>query len=112
MEKLFSYGTLQLAQVQKSLFGRLLEGSPDELPGYCVEKLKIKDRDVIEKSGTDLHPILVETEDLSSFVAGTVFEVTDEELAKADEYEVDDYGRRPVVMASGVKAWAYAASRD
>ncbi|RZJ42033.1 MAG: gamma-glutamylcyclotransferase, partial [Brevundimonas sp.] len=31
---LFSYGTLQDPNVQQANFGRLLEGSPDRLPGY------------------------------------------------------------------------------
>lgn len=34
MEKLFSYGTLQLEQVQLDTFGRLLEGQADTLQGY------------------------------------------------------------------------------
>ena len=112
MEKLFSYGTLQLAQVQESLFGRLLEGSPDELHGYKVEKLKIKDREVIEKSGADMHPILVRTGNKSEVVRGMVFELTEEELAKADAYEVAEYGRMSAVMLSGVRAWIYVAQSE
>ena len=37
MESLFSYGTLQLEEVQKALFGRILMGMKDRLPGYKVE---------------------------------------------------------------------------
>lgn len=47
MEKLFSYGTLQLPEVQRSLFGRLLNGQVDQLPGYAIKELKINDRAVI-----------------------------------------------------------------
>ncbi len=112
MEKLFSYGTLQLPQVQESLFGRLLGGTREELPGYKVEKLKIKDQSVIEKSGTDLHPILVHTGKSADVVAGMVFEVSEEELQKTDEYEVKDYKRTFADMRSGTRAWIYGSSAE
>jgi gamma-glutamylcyclotransferase (GGCT)/AIG2-like uncharacterized protein YtfP len=112
MEKLFSYGTLQLPQVQESLFGRLLDGTEEELPRYKVENLKIKDRAVIENSGTDMHPILVHTGELADVVAGMVFEVSEEELQKADEYEVKDYKRTFADMRSGTRAWIYGSSAE
>ena len=111
MEKLFSYGTLQLPQVQKSLFGRTLIGMKDVLPGYRVEELKIKDQAVIEKSGTDMHPILVKSDDPDEIVEGMIFEVTEEELARADDYEVDDYQRTFALMRSGNEAWIYSATK-
>ena len=110
MEKLFSYGTLQLPQVQESLFGRILSGTKEELPSYKIEKLKITDQSVIEKSGTDMHPILVQTGKPKDVVAGMVFEITQAELKKADEYEVDDYRRTLVTMRSGTKAWIYCSA--
>ena len=110
MENLFSYGTLQLPQVQQSLFRRLLEGSNEELPGYRIEELKIRDRAVIEKSGTDMHPILVATGNPSDFVHGIVYEIKEEELDRADDYEVDDYKRTLAKMKSGISAWIYVAS--
>ena len=110
MKKLFSYGTLQLPQVQESLFGRILSGTEEELPGYKVEKLKITDQAVIEKSGTDMHPILVRTGEPGDLVSGMVFEITQAELEKADAYEVDDYRRDLAVMSSGTQAWIYCAA--
>ena len=110
MEKLFSYGTLQLPQVQESLFGRILTGRKEDLPGYKIEKLKITDRAVIEKSGTDMHPILVRTREPSDLVSGMVFEITQAELEKADEYEVDDYRRNLAIMSSGTHAWIYCSA--
>ena len=111
MEKLFSYGTLQLPQVQESLFGRTLIGMKDVLRGYRVEELKIKDQAVIEKSGTDMHPILVKSDDPDEIVVGMIFEVTEEELARADDYEVDDYQRTFALMRSGNEAWIYSATK-
>ena len=110
MEKLFSYGTLQLPQVQESLFGRILSGTEEELLGYKVEKLKITDQAVIEKSGTDMHPILVRTREPADLVSGMVFEITQAELEKADEYEVDDYLRNLATMSSGIQAWIYCSA--
>lgn len=107
---MFSYGTLQLPQVQESLFGRILTGRKEELPGYKIEKLKITDRAVIEKSGTDMHPILVRTREPSDLVSGMVFEITQAELEKADEYEVDDYRRNLAIMSSGTHAWIYCSA--
>jgi gamma-glutamylcyclotransferase (GGCT)/AIG2-like uncharacterized protein YtfP len=40
-------------------------------------------------------------------VAGSVFEITAEELAAADQYEVPDYERVAVELKSGAQAWVY-----
>jgi len=36
-----------------------------------------------------------------------VFEISETELAAADEYEVDDYHRVAVPLRSGDRAWVY-----
>ncbi|MFI5615937.1 gamma-glutamylcyclotransferase family protein [Streptomyces sp. NPDC051567] len=109
--QLFSYGTLQLREVQLARFGRLLEGAPDALPGYRTTYIEITDPEVIAASGTDRHPLLVASSGEGEAVEGTVFSITDEELASADGYEVDDYARVRVVLRSGTKAWAYLGAR-
>ena len=109
MERLFSYGTLQLEDVQKALFGRILVGAKDKLTSYQIKDLRIKDPLVIEKSGTDIHPILVFTGNSTDIVSGTVFEISTEELKKADDYEVEDYERVSACMASGNEVWVYRA---
>lgn len=108
MERLFSYGTLQLERVQLETFGRLLDGISDVLVGYELSEVRIRDASVIEKSGTEIHPILKYTGNESDEVAGMVFEVTGEELQKADEYEVEDYKRVLGCFKSGSSAWIYA----
>ncbi len=110
MEKLFSYGTLQLEQVQLSTFGRRLGGAKDALTGYNLSTIKITDSAVIEKSGTDIHPILSFTGIASDQVEGTVFDVSQNELKQADEYEVDDYKRILIKLKSGIDAWMYVAN--
>jgi hypothetical protein len=36
-----------------------------------------------------------------------VFQITPQELAAADEYEVSEYKRVAVTLKSGLTAWAY-----
>jgi hypothetical protein len=107
---LFSYGTLQQEEVQRSNFGRLLHGSPDLLIAHRSDWVQITDPAVIAASGTDRHPIVRPTGDPSDSVAGTLFVITPAELAAADTYEVDDYRRFQVRLNSGTQAWVYLAA--
>ncbi|MFJ6326122.1 MULTISPECIES: gamma-glutamylcyclotransferase family protein [Hyphomicrobiales] len=104
---LFSYGTLQLENVQMSSFGRLLTGRPDAMPGFRKEMVEITDPDVLAKSGERFHPIVILSDSYGDAIAGTVFDITAAELEAADAYEVSDYKRIEVVLASGTKAWVY-----
>jgi gamma-glutamylcyclotransferase (GGCT)/AIG2-like uncharacterized protein YtfP len=111
MPLLFSYGTLQLENVQLSTFGRLLHGSHDEIVGYEKSFVKIEDADVVATSGETHHPIVKPSRNPADRVAGMVFEITDAELASADEYEEDQYRRVEVKLASGRAAWVYVDAR-
>lgn len=104
---LFSYGTLQLEQVQIESFGRLLQGEDDAMIGYGRELVEITDPDVIRKSGERFHPVVVHTGDIDDAVAGKVFHISAAELAAADRYEVADYRRVQVRLKSGKQAWVY-----
>lgn len=106
MPRLFSYGTLQQEQVQRAQFGRTLTGFADALPGWRSEMVEITDADVLAKSGLRFHPIVMPGAPTDS-VTGTVFEISDEELAAADSYEVADYRRVEVTLASGLSAFVY-----
>jgi gamma-glutamylcyclotransferase (GGCT)/AIG2-like uncharacterized protein YtfP len=105
-EHLFSYGTLRQDEVQLASFGRLLKGSADALVGWKQEMVEITDAGVLAKSGKRFHPILVPG-DAADRVPGMVLEVTSEELAAADRYEVADYKRVAAKLASGLTAWVY-----
>jgi Gamma-glutamyl cyclotransferase, AIG2-like len=107
---LFSYGTLQLVSVQTVLFGRILEGRPDSMPGYRQTMIELTDPDVIAKSGTASHPIVVHTGDPTDRIEGAVFLITEDELAAADTYEVSGYTRIQVSLQSGTDAWVYVAA--
>ncbi|WP_158880389.1 gamma-glutamylcyclotransferase family protein [Rhodanobacter sp. L36] len=104
---LFSYGTLQSESVQRVTFGRLLQGEPDELHGYQCTLLEIRDAQVIATSGITNHPVVHHTGDPTHAVKGAALRITQDELAQADAYEVDDYRRVDVTLASGRRAWVY-----
>ena len=70
-------------------------------------RLEIKDEEVIATSGREHHPIARRIGGFNHRVPGTVFEVSEEELANADRYEVSDYTRIETVLASGKSAWVY-----
>ncbi|MBN9244526.1 MAG: gamma-glutamylcyclotransferase [Mesorhizobium sp.] len=107
MPFLFSYGTLRYPQVQRATFGRELEGRPDALPGFARTMVAITDPEVIAKSGEASHPIVRHTGRPADEIDGVVFEITDDELAAADRYEVADYKRVAVRLRSGVEAFVY-----
>jgi len=105
--RLFSYGTLRQENVQRETFGRLLNGQADALPGFRKTMLRITDPAVLAASGEEFHPIVTASDDPADTIAGTVFEITPQELADADAYEVADYKRIAVVLASGLDAFVY-----
>ena len=106
-ELLFSYGTLRQREVQLTTFGRELNGHDDAIVGYELDWVTITDPHVIATSGSDHHPILRPSDRPDAQVEGTVFSITEVELAAADEYEVDDYRRVLVPLRSGGQAWVY-----
>lgn len=112
MPKLFSYGTLQQENVQLATFGRRLAGQADQLAGFVQTDIEIVDPEVIRTSGKTHHRMLVFTGRDEDQVKGTVFDITDAELAQADAYEVDDYKRVAVTLASGLQAWVYVDARQ
>lgn len=112
MPLLFSYGTLQLDSVQLASFGRLLAGSNDRLPGYTLQWLTIDDPQVVTTSGASRHPIARRSREPGCGIDGVVFEVTDEELASADRYEVPAYRRILANFVSGRSAWVYVDASE
>lgn len=106
-DAIFSFGTLQLEQVQQSLFGRAVPTTPDALAGFTVGELRIIDPEVIATSGKDVHPALVATRVATDVVRGALLDVTPEELAAADHYERVSFRRIAVTVLSGRDAWVY-----
>lgn len=108
---LFSYGTLQLEKVQLETFGRLLKGTKDCLGGYKLESIEITDEKTLALSQQTIHHIAIPSGNAEDKINGVVFEITDEELQKADEYEVDDYKRVLVTLDSGKNSWVYISKK-
>ncbi|WP_068875000.1 MULTISPECIES: gamma-glutamylcyclotransferase family protein [unclassified Phenylobacterium] len=106
---LFSYGTLRQPEVQRVLFGRELQTTPDALPGFELATVRITDPAVVATSGSDTHPILKRSADPGSLVPGAALAVTPDDVVAADAYEVDDYQRIVVVLRSGLRAYVYVA---
>jgi hypothetical protein len=113
MPLLFSYGTLQDERVQVATFGRSLRGARDVLPGFERQLVAITDPQVVAVSGLSHHANARYTGLRNHCVDGTVFDVTEAELAAADAYERGSgYTRVPVTLASGVSAWVYVHGKD
>ena len=106
-ELLFSYGTLRQPGVQRDVFGRQLDGRPDAIVGYDLEYVTITDPRVVASSGSDRHPILKPTDRTGAAIEGTVYRISEGDLAAADDYEVGDYQRVAVPLRSGAQAWVY-----
>ncbi|HYV85418.1 MAG TPA: gamma-glutamylcyclotransferase family protein [Patescibacteria group bacterium] len=110
MPLLFSYGTLQEESVQRSVFGRPLQGQKDELPGFEPSSVKIEDPQIAAAIGRTHHANVTFNGKGDSRVSGTVLEITEAELASADQYESHaGYVRIAAALASGRQAWVYAA---
>ena len=100
LEKLFSYGTLQMDKVQQETFGRSLCGKKEILLGYVISKIKITDQSVLARSGTEFHPILRYTGNRSDEVKGVIFEISKEERpAIADLFLLTE---KPVLYVANV----------
>ena len=110
IEHLFSYGTLQLEEVQLETFGRKLDGQPDALLGYRLAMITITDEAFVVKSGTANHRNLQFTGNSSDVLEGMVFKVTTSELEQADAYEPEGYERVKVELRSGINAWVFVYS--
>ena len=109
IHRLFSYGTLRQGDVQAAVFGRAVPTVEDSLPGHRLDWLVITSPEVIAASGSDRHPILRKGT-VGDKVEGAYLVLTDAELKAADDYEVGDYVRISVKLASGLDAWVYIAT--
>lgn len=108
MPLLFSYGDLQREPVQLATFGRRLAGAGDALAGFELSLVPIEDPQVAARLGRTHHANARSNGNEISRVRGMVFEVTDDELARADVFEAAfAYLRVSVVLASGRDAWVY-----
>lgn len=108
MPLLFSYGTLQLEEIQLATFGRKLTGGTDAIVGYEPSLVAIPDPAIVARLKKTHHNNVVKSASKRGRVQGSAFEVTDAELAQADIYEAEfNYVRVLVPLASGTESWVY-----
>jgi gamma-glutamylcyclotransferase (GGCT)/AIG2-like uncharacterized protein YtfP len=111
-EYLFSYGTLQKQEVQWKLYGRYLSGEKDVLNGYKTSAIQVKDLTFLAKGEAATQQTLHISDDKTNAVAGTIFELTQDELLQTDAYEPENYKRIKMKFASGKEAWVYLAEES
>lgn len=109
---LFSYGTLQKEKVQMELFGRTLQGTKDKLRGFKIKVIEISDQAFLSKGEEKYQKTLMASFNKNDFIEGMAFELTEEELLKADAYEPANYKRVKKILDSGTEAWIYLASEE
>jgi hypothetical protein len=112
MAYLFSSDTLLDPAVQLSTFGRLLKGEPDELFCFEQDSLTREDPTSSATTGHARYAVVRFTGRSDTLVQGTVFEVSDADLAAADRDQPIEYGRIIVTLGSGKEAWVYADVRS
>ena len=111
MPLLFSYGTLRDPSVQLRVFGRTLSGTADQLVVFAQSSFEVRDPAFVAVNGSR-HVIVHHTGRDEDRTPGTVFELTDQELAMADAYEPAGYRRVAVRFASGRQGWVYAEAKS
>ncbi|WP_165395264.1 gamma-glutamylcyclotransferase family protein [Flagellimonas allohymeniacidonis] len=102
MDYLFTYGTLQDAQVQIYVFGKPLIGSIDVLTGFQKTDAAVYQR----------YPLVIKTNQQEHEVEGVAYEVSEIDLKKADIYETSAYKREKFQLKSGKWAWVYVENSN
>jgi len=105
MENLFAYGTLKDKEIQETIFGRVLAGTPDKLVGYAIKEINIE-----EEFGVIGYPIIIETQNSDDTISGILYKLSPLELQLADTYEGIHYRRIQVVLHSKETVWTYSAA--
>ena len=99
-EKLFVYGTLQEAKIQKEVLGREIEGEVDILYNFTRSGIRIDGR---------MYPVVFPS--FRKFVKGLVLPIEASDLPLLDEYETKVYKRVQVTLKSRTEAWVYLYQR-
>ena len=95
-ELLFVYGMLQESSVHEHIFGRTLTGNEEVLEKYRISRIDIGGRRYAAAVPSD-----------KGCIKCVVFQITEDDLRKADKYEGRAYKRKKLVLKSGKSAWAY-----
>lgn len=97
--KLFTYGTLQIKDVQKWLWGEEKEGTPARLEGFKT----ITNGQI---------PFMFPTNDKSDVIDGQVYEINYDQIINTNHYEGPAYRLvGNIKTADGNTVWAYLLAR-
>ena len=88
------------------VFQRTLEGVPDQLAGYAKTAINLATGD----GRYTQYPVIYPTGDLNDVVEGMRYQLTEDELQQADEYEGESYERMEVIPESAKLSWVYVAA--
>lgn len=111
MPQIFSYGSLQEAPVQVSIYGRVLSGEPDELIDCVRTLIEVPKTHKAFATGLTHYATVTFLPNSGSRVPGMLLELTHAELAATDGYEQDsEYVRVLAALASGRKVWVYVSA--
>jgi gamma-glutamylcyclotransferase (GGCT)/AIG2-like uncharacterized protein YtfP len=109
--QIFSYGSLQEAPVQVSIYGRALHGESDELIDCVRTLIEVPKSHKAFATGLTHYATVTFMPDSGSRVPGTLLEITDAELVATDGYERDsEYVRVLAALASGRRVWVYVSA--
>ena len=96
--------------MQLATYGRVLRGDPDELIDWVRTSIDVPGTHKAAAAGITHYANVERAPGSGNRVAGTVFEITDAELAAADAYELDaEYIRVVAELGSGQSAWVYVS---
>jgi gamma-glutamylcyclotransferase (GGCT)/AIG2-like uncharacterized protein YtfP len=102
LHKIFVYGTLMVLEIRRQFVDRKVSIEKCSLKGFIMSEIK---------SGDETYPVIVADENATYPIQGEVFEVTDNELNKLDEYEGEEYKRIKIQTDLGHIAWTYIRNK-
>lgn len=110
MTYFFSYGTIQERKVQLQLYGRILTGEKDSLPGFKTTLVENKDPASLARGEEKFQRLAIPSANFNDRIEGTVYELMDDELELTDKYEPAGYSRVKLQLQSGKEAWIYVGA--
>ena len=94
---LFSYGTLNLEEVQRYLWGEAKRGRVKQLNDYRLNSYN--------------NNIMFITKEFGETVAGKVYQLTPEQMERTDRYEGDAYERK-LVRIDDESVYIYVQTKE
>lgn len=107
----FAYGVLQSPSVQKTLFGKELQGVQDSVPGLVLTVIELADAELVMASGTSRHPMAVLGATSGASIRGTLYWLSAEDLDLLDQRSDSRLHRVAMELKSGGVAWVYVDRR-